>query len=56
MDYNPSHKSIGKPLTKITRVMQSIGLTTSPDSNTITPENIGETIDKMAHELPTICS
>ena len=35
--------------------MQSIGFTTSPDSTTITSEKLGATIDKMAHELLTVC-
>ena len=56
MDYNPSHKSIGKPLKNIIRDMRKIAFATSPDSNIITPENIGANIDKMAHKFPTICS
>ena len=43
-------------MTSIIRVMQNIEFTTSPDSTTITPENIGETIDQMARESPIICS
>ena len=46
---NPLHKSIGKPLTKIIRVMQNIVFTASPDSTVMTPEKIGATIDQMAH-------
>ena len=46
---NPSHEYLGKPLTNIIRVMQNIELTTSPDSTTITPEKLGETIEQMAH-------
>ena len=56
MDSNPPQKFIGKPLIKIIRVIQNIGLSTSPNRNKITPENIGANIEKMAHEFPTICS
>ena len=51
---NPSHKSLDKTLKKIIRVMQKIGLTTSTDRNTSTPENFGATIEQ--HDLPTIWS
>ena len=51
---NTSHKYIGKPLKTIIIMMQNIGFTTSPDSTTITQENIGANIDKISHELPTI--
>ena len=43
-------------LTNIIIVMRNIGFATSPDRTTVTPENHGATIDKMDHELPTICS
>ena len=43
-------------MTKIIRVMKNIEFTTSPESTTTTPLNIGATIEKMAHELPTIGS
>ena len=43
-------------MTNIIRVMQNIGFTTLPDSNTITPKNLGEIIEKMDYELQTICS
>ena len=56
MDYNTSHESIGKPLTNIIVVMRKVIFTTSPDITTGTPENLGGSIDKMAHELPTIFS
>ena len=56
MSYNSCHKSIGRTLTKIIRMTQNIGFTASPERTTITPENIGDTIEKMDHELPTICS
>ena len=46
MDYNPARKSLGNFLTKIIRVMQNIGFTTSQDSTTIAPENLGATVDK----------
>ena len=36
--------------------MQNIGFTTSPDRTKIAPETLGETIEHMAHYLPTICS
>ena len=55
MNYNPPHEYLGKLLTNIIRVMQNIKFTISPDRTTVTPENIGENIEKMAHELPTIC-
>ena len=55
MYYNTLHESLGKPLIKNIRVMQNIGFTTSPNSTTSTPENLGETIDQMTHWLPTIC-
>ena len=55
MKYNPSHKYIGKLCTKIIRVIQNIEFIASPDSTTITSENLGEAIEKMARELPTIC-
>ena len=55
MKYNPSNESLGKTLTKIIRGMQNIEFATSIDIPTITPENIGATIEKMAHEFPTIC-
>ena len=56
MDSNPSHESLGKPFTKIIIVMRNIGFTTSPEITTITLDNIGETIEKIAHEFPNICS
>ena len=43
-------------MTNIIIVMQKIRFSTSPESTTITLENIGATIDQMYHELPTICS
>ena len=46
MESNPSHKSFGKTLKKIIRIMQNIGFTTSLDSTTNTPEKIGATIEK----------
>ena len=49
-------KNLGKPPTKLTRVIKNIGLYTSPGSTKITPENLGETIEQMDHELPIICS
>ena len=55
MKSNTSYKYLGKPLTKIIRVMQKIGLTTSPERNTIIPEKLGATIEQMSHEFPTIC-
>ena len=55
MKYNPSHEFLGKTLTNIIRVMRNVEFTTSPDSTTITPENIGATIEKMARWFPTIC-
>ena len=55
MKSNPSHKSLGKTLTNIIRLMQNIELTTSLDSTIITPEKLWETIQKIAHGLPTIC-
>ena len=55
MDSNPSRKSFGKPPTKITRVTRNIELTTSPVRTTITLEHLGESIDQMDHDLPTIC-
>ena len=56
MDYNPARKSLGNFLTKIIRVMQNIGFTTSQDSTTIAPENLGATVDKMDNYFRTICS
>ena len=56
MNSNPQHKSLGKPLTNIIRVMQKIEFTTSPDSTTTTPENLGGNIEQIYHDLPTICS
>ena len=53
---NTSHKSLGKPLTNIIRVIKNIGFTTLPDSTTIAPEKLGETIEQMSHEFPTICA
>ena len=47
MKYNPSQEYLGKPLTNIIRVMRNNEFTTSPDRTTITPDNIGETIEKM---------
>ena len=54
MDYNPSHKYLGKCLAKTIRVIHNIGSTTPLDSNTITPENLGATIEQMDHEFPNI--
>ena len=54
--YNLPQEYNGKSLTKIIIVMQIIESTTSPDNTAITSENIGAPIDKMDHELPTICS
>ena len=54
MDYNPTQKYLGTPLKNIIRVIQNIGFTTSLDRTTISPENLGATIDKASHELPTI--
>ena len=34
--------------------MKNIVFTTSPDQTTITPKNIGATIEQMAHDLPNI--
>ena len=34
--------------------MRKIGLTTSPDRTASTPENIGATIEEMAHDISTI--
>ena len=56
MKSNPSHESFGNISTNIIRVMQNIGLTTSPDRTTSTPENIEATIDQMAHDIPIIYS
>ena len=42
MNSNPSHESLDKTLTKIIKVMRNIGLTTSLDSTTSTPKNIGK--------------
>ena len=36
--------------------MQNIGFTTSQDSTTIAPENLGATVDKMDNYFRTICS
>ena len=36
--------------------MQNIGFTTSTYRTTSTPEKLGATIEKMAHDLPTIWS
>ena len=55
MNYNPPYESLGKTLTYIIRVMRNIGFTASPDISKSTPEKLGSTIDKMAHELPAIC-
>ena len=35
--------------------MQKIGFTTSPYIVIITLDKIAETIDNMAHDIPTIC-
>ena len=50
---NPSHGSLGKLLTNIIILMPNIELTTSPERTTITPENLGATIDKwlMSYQL-----
>ena len=56
MKYNPSQKSPGKTLTNIIKVMRNMEFTTSPDSTATTPENLGTNIEKLDHELPTICS
>ena len=53
---NPSQESLGNPLTNVTKSMQNILFTTSPDRTTSTPEKVGANIDKMTHEFPTICS
>ena len=54
MNYILSHEFPGKLLTNIIRVIRNIEFVTSPDSTTITPENLGATIEKMDHEFPTI--
>ena len=56
MNSDPSHKFLGKTLTKIIRVIRKIGFTKSLDSTTIKPEKLGANIDKMAHDSPTIFS
>ena len=63
MNSNPYHESIGKPLTKIIIFMRNIEFTTSLDITTITPENIGATIDQIimsyqlsVYESPMVCS
>ena len=56
MKSNPSHESLSKTLTNIINVMRNIGLTKAPERTTSTPENIGATIEKMAHDLHTIWS
>ena len=54
MKSNPPHESLGKTSIKIIRVMQNIGMTTSPERTTSSPEKLRETIDP--HDLPTIWS
>ena len=56
MDSNPPQLTLGKTVTKIIKVMQNIGFTTSPDRTTITQENLGASIEQMAHEFQNICS
>ena len=50
-----AQESLGKTFIKIIRMMQNIEFTSSPDKTTNTPEKLGATIEKMAHDLPTIC-
>ena len=54
MKSNTSHECIGNTSTNIIRVVQKIELTTSTDRTTSTPEKLGETIEKMSHDIPTI--
>ena len=54
MKYNPSHESLGKPLTKIIRVMRNIGFTPSPDRTTITPEKLGKISEQMDHDITLV--
>ena len=49
------HKIPWKTLTNIIRMIRNIRFTTSTECTTITLEN-GANIEKMTHELPTICS
>ena len=55
MKSNAPNEFLGKAITKTTRVMRKIELTTSKDSTTITPEKIGANIEQMVHEFATIC-
>ena len=56
LKFNLSHEYLGNTLTNIIIVMLKVGFNTSPYRTTSTPENLGATIEKMAHDIPTICS